>query len=152
MIDTGTGKLYTKGEAAKILHVSPITIHRQIKEANGIISRVIQTFEKANEYGMLADALTIQGIVWARVGVHEKSISILRRAADVAENAGALSNAGLASLSLIEEHGGKRLNPTDLYNTYRRADRLLKGTQDVEETQSVRPHCHAATLRFAAAR
>ncbi len=31
MIDNGTGKLHTKDEAAEILHVSPITIHRQIK-------------------------------------------------------------------------------------------------------------------------
>lgn len=47
---------------------------------------------------------------------------------DTAEDAGALSNAGLAALTLIEEHGAKRLPPTQLYNVYRRADRLLKGT------------------------
>jgi excisionase family DNA binding protein len=29
--DETKGKLYTKEEAAEILHVSPITIHRQIK-------------------------------------------------------------------------------------------------------------------------
>ncbi len=87
---------------------------------------------------MLADALTIQGVVWARVGVYDKSMSILRRAIDIAENAGALSNAGLAALTLIEEHGSRRLNPTDLYNIYRRADRLLKGTQDAEEIARLR--------------
>lgn len=30
--DETKGKLYTKEEAAEILHVSPITVHRQIKE------------------------------------------------------------------------------------------------------------------------
>jgi len=29
--EKGKGKLYTKEEAAEILHVSPITVHRQIK-------------------------------------------------------------------------------------------------------------------------
>lgn len=29
--EEGKGKLYTKEEAAEILHVSPITVHRQIK-------------------------------------------------------------------------------------------------------------------------
>jgi tetratricopeptide (TPR) repeat protein len=102
------------------------------REANGTIAGAIQTLEKGGESALLADALTAQGVVWARLGVYDKSTSILRRAMDVAENAGALSNAGLAALALIEEHGAKRLLPTDLYNVYRRADRLLKGTQDVE--------------------
>ncbi len=111
---------------------------QKYREANGIISGVIQTFEKGSEFAMLADALTIQGTVWSRVGVYEKSVSILRRAAEVAENAGALSNAGLATLALIEEHGAKRMNPTELYSAYRRADRLLKGTQDAEEIGRLR--------------
>jgi tetratricopeptide (TPR) repeat protein len=111
---------------------------QKYREANGLISGVIQTFEKASEYAMLADALTIQGVVWSRVGVYDKSISILRRAMDIAEDAGALSNAGLAALTLIEEHGARRLPPTELYNVYRRADRLLKGTQDIEEIARLR--------------
>jgi DNA-binding NtrC family response regulator len=56
----------------------------------------------------------------------------------MAENAGALSSAGLAALTLIEEHGAKRLNPTELYDSYRRADRLLKRTQDAEEIARLR--------------
>jgi len=111
---------------------------QKYREANGIISGVIQTFEKGSEYAMLADALSIQGVVWARVGVYDKSISILRRAMDIAEDAGAISNAGLAALTLIEEHGARRLNPTELYNAYRRADRLLKSTQDAEEVERLR--------------
>ncbi len=97
---------------------------QKYREANGIISGVIQTFEKGSECAMLADALTIQGIVWSRVGVYDKSMSILRRAIDVAEDAGALSNGGLAALTLIEEHGARRLNPTELYNVYRRVSGL----------------------------
>jgi tetratricopeptide (TPR) repeat protein len=119
---------------------------QRYREANGIISGVIQAFEQGSEVGMLADALTIQGVVWSRVGVYEKSINILRRAADIAETAGALSSAGLAVLALVEEHGSKRLNPTDLYNAYSRADRLLKGTQDAEETARLRT-CARTVMR-----
>jgi tetratricopeptide (TPR) repeat protein len=125
---------------------------RSYREANGLIAGVIQTFEKSGEHGMLADALTIQGVVWSRVGVFDESMSILRRAADVAENAGALSGAGLAALALIEEHGAKRLNPTDLYNVYRRADRLLKGTQDAEEIARLRTCARIVMRRFSGAR
>jgi tetratricopeptide (TPR) repeat protein len=77
------------------------------REANGVIAGVIQTFEKGNEYGRLTDALTIQGVVWSRVGVYDKSMSILRRSMDMAEDAGALTNAGRAALTLIEEHGAR---------------------------------------------
>jgi tetratricopeptide (TPR) repeat protein len=111
---------------------------QKYREANGVIAGAIQTLEKSGESPLLADALIAQGIIWSRVKVYDKSMVILRRAMDVAEDAGALSNAGLAALALIEEHGANRLNPTELYNTYRRADRLLKGTQDVEEIGRLR--------------
>ncbi len=111
---------------------------QKYREANGVIAGAIQTLEKGGELALLADALTAQGIVWARLGVHDKSISILRRAMDVAEQVGSLSNAGLAALTLIEEHGARRLLPTELYNVYRRADRLLKKTQDPEEIARLR--------------
>ena len=105
---------------------------QKYREANGVIAGVIQSLEKSRESALLADALTSQGIVWARLGVYDKSMSILRRAIDVAEAASALAHAGHAALSLIEEHGARRLNPTELYNIYRRADRLLKSTPDAE--------------------
>jgi tetratricopeptide (TPR) repeat protein len=111
---------------------------QKYREANGVIAGAIQTLEKGGESALLADALTAQGVVWSRLGVYDKSMSILRRAIDVAEDAGASFNAGLAALTLIEEHGARRLNPTDLYNIYRRADRLLKSTQDAEEIARLR--------------
>ena len=99
---------------------------QKYREANGVIASAIQTLEKGGESALLADALTAQGIVWARLGVNDNQTSILRRAMDVAEEVGSLSNAGLAALTLIEEQGARRLLPTELYNVYRRADRLLK--------------------------
>ena len=57
-------------------------------------------------------------------------------AAEVAENAGALINAGLAVLTLIEEHGAtRRLPPAEVYEAYQRAERLLRDTQDAEDKE-----------------
>jgi tetratricopeptide (TPR) repeat protein len=111
---------------------------RYYKEANRIIAEVIQTFEKGSEYGRLTDALTIQGVIWSRLNLHESSIHILRHAISVAQDSGAHSNAGRAALTLIEEHGKDRLSDMELYEAYRRADVLLKDTEDVEEIARLR--------------
>jgi two-component system chemotaxis response regulator CheY len=87
---------------------------------------------------MLVDALTIQGKVWARLGAHESSINILNRAISVAQESGSFSNGGLAALTLIEEHGETRISERKLYRAYRRADELLKDTQDAEHISRLR--------------
>jgi tetratricopeptide (TPR) repeat protein len=115
-----------------------LVAERHYKEANRTIASAIQTLEKSNEYAMLADALTIQGVIWSRIGLHESSIHVLRHAISVAQDSGAHSNAGRAALSLIEEHGKERLSETELYNVYRRADDLLKETEDAEEIARLR--------------
>lgn len=107
-------------------------------EANRIIEGAIQTFEKGEESAWLADALTVQGVAWARRGLNDTSLNVLRRAVSVAEASGALTSAGLAALTLIEEHGAKRLTHGELHKLYLRADRLLKDTQDAEDTARLR--------------
>jgi CheY-like chemotaxis protein/tetratricopeptide (TPR) repeat protein len=117
-------------------------------EANRIISGVIESFQKGGEHALLADAMTIQGVVWARLGKHDCSIQILRRAFSVAQDSGSFSNAGLAALSLIEEHGRERMSETSLYDAYRRADELLKGTQDADEIARLRACARLVTRRL----
>lgn len=105
-------------------------------EADRVITRAIETLENGGESALLAEALTTQGVVRARLGASEESMNILRRAMQVAEDAGALSNAGLAALALIEEHGARRVMlHGELYSLYRRADELLKGSQDAEDKE-----------------
>jgi CheY-like chemotaxis protein len=118
--------------------VRVLVAEQRYKDADRIISGVIQNFEKGGEYAMLADALTIRGVVLARLGAHEESINTLRRAIGVAQDSGAFSNAGLAALTLIEEHGRERLSETKTYDLYRRADELLKETQDAEDIARLR--------------
>ncbi|HEX7315779.1 MAG TPA: helix-turn-helix domain-containing protein [Pyrinomonadaceae bacterium] len=105
-------------------------------EADRVITRAIQALEKGGASAYLSDALTIQGVARARLGAGDDSINILRRAMSIAEESGALTNAGLAALALIEEHGARRvLSRTELYRLYLRAEKLLKGSQDAEDKE-----------------
>jgi tetratricopeptide (TPR) repeat protein len=116
-----------------------LVAEKKYREASRIIDGVIQTFEKGGESVLLADALTLQGIVWARLGGFDSSINILRQAMKVAQDSGALTQAGLAALTLIEEHGATwRLSESELAKVYRRADELLKDTQDAEDIARLR--------------
>jgi len=109
---------------------------KKYREADRVITRAVETLEKGGASAYLSDALTIQGVARARLGAGEDSINILRRAMSVAEEAGALTNAGLAALALIEEHGARRvLARTELYGLYLRAEKLLRGSQDVEDKE-----------------
>ncbi|MCA1592055.1 MAG: tetratricopeptide repeat protein, partial [Acidobacteria bacterium] len=125
---------------------------KKYREANRLIGDAIQTLEKGGESALLADAFTVQGVAWARLGVYESSINILRRAMSIGGESGALSNAGLAALTLIQEHGAKRLTQTELYQVYSRADELLKGTQDAEETARLRACARIVIRRLSGSR
>jgi tetratricopeptide (TPR) repeat protein len=112
---------------------------KRYRDADRVIGGVIKAFEKGGESALLADALTLQGVVWARLGASEGSVNILKRAVDVAEQSGALTQAGQAALTLIEEHGATwRLSLAELSRVYRRADELLKDTEDVADIKRLR--------------
>jgi hypothetical protein len=68
---------------------------------------------------------------------------------EVAEVAGALCSAGQAALTLIEEHGAKRLSLTDAHKVYLRADELLKDTQDAEDIARLRACARIVIRRLA---
>jgi tetratricopeptide (TPR) repeat protein len=116
-----------------------LVAERKYRDAERVLAGAIKTLEQGDESALLADALTLQGVIWARVGAYQSSINILRHAAEVAESAGALTNAGQAVLALIEEHGTTwRLRPPEVHNAYMWANSLLKGTQDAEDTARLR--------------
>jgi tetratricopeptide (TPR) repeat protein len=124
-----------------------LVAERKYREADRTLAGVLKTLEQGDESALLADAFTVQGVVWARLRAYQSSMNILRRAADVAEGVGALVNAGQAVLSLIEEHGAsKRLTPSEVYGAYLRADRLLKRTQDAEDLGRLR-ECALMVMR-----
>jgi len=113
-----------------------LVAEKKYRDADRIIAGVIKTFEQGGESALLADALSIQGVVWARLGAREASLNILREAIKVAQESGALTQAGHAALTLIEEHGaGWRLPQEDLMAVFSHASNLLKGSQDVEDKE-----------------
>lgn len=111
-----------------------LVAERRYRDAERTLAGAVKTFEQGDESALLAEALTVQGVVWARLWEYQDSINVLRRAAELAEGAGALTSAGLAVVTLIEEHGGTwRLPPDEVYEAYVKADRLLKDTQEDED-------------------
>jgi CheY-like chemotaxis protein len=107
-------------------------------EAERILPGVIEAFEKGGDNALLADALMLQGVVRSRLGAYGSSMHFLRRAISTAQESGALTNAGLAALTMIEEHGRERLSETAVYDLYRRADKWLRDTQDAEAVARLR--------------
>jgi tetratricopeptide (TPR) repeat protein len=105
------------------------------QKAKKVIAKVIDVLERCGEKALLIDALTIKATAQARVGETDESFKTFRQAIRIGQQSGALFNAGLAAISLIEEH---RLSNKRLYHTYRMADRLLSVTQDAEALARLR--------------
>jgi CheY-like chemotaxis protein/tetratricopeptide (TPR) repeat protein len=109
----------------------------KLHAAESAIRESVRVFSKGGEHGMLAEALTTQGRILSKIGNYIESVNTLRRAADLAEQAGAVEDAGRALLSLIEEHGN-RIAEHELLEAYERAHNLLKETQDMETISRLR--------------
>jgi CheY-like chemotaxis protein len=116
-------------------------------KADRAIRDAVQVLESGGEQALLAEALTTQGRVLAQLGNFVGSQNTLRRAADLAEQAGAVEDAGRALLSLIEEHGDL-IPERNLLESYQRANNLLKDTQDAETIARLR----ACSSRIVSAR
>jgi tetratricopeptide (TPR) repeat protein len=124
-----------------------LVAEQRYRDADRTLAGALKTLEQGDESALLADALTLQGVIWARLWAYDASINVLRRAAELAEGAGARVAAGQAVLSLIEEHGATwRLRPLEAYEAYLRADRLLKDTQDAEDVARLRA-CVTVVMR-----
>jgi tetratricopeptide (TPR) repeat protein len=129
-------KLKDKSSLAQVdeTRARVLVAEKKYRDADRIITDVIKVFEKGQETSLLTDALILQGVIWARLGVHESSLTILRRARKVAQDSGALTQAGYAALTLIEEHGATfRLSEPEVSRTYQLAYQYLKGSQDAED-------------------
>lgn len=120
---------------------------KRYAEADTVIERAARSLEKGGASAYLSAALTARGVARARLGADEESVSLLRRAAEVAEEAGAYTNAGLAALTLIEEHGaGSALPQSELYSLFCRADEFLGQTRDADGMRRLR-ECASVVMR-----
>jgi CheY-like chemotaxis protein len=109
----------------------------RLRAAESAIREAVRVLSKGGEQGLLAEALTTQGRILSKRGNFIESANTLRRAADLAEEAGAVEDAGRALLSLMEEHAD-RLNEHELLAAYERAHNLLRETQDAETIKRLR--------------
>jgi CheY-like chemotaxis protein len=119
----------------------------RLQAAESAIREAVRVLSEGGEQGLLTEALTTQGHVLAKLGNFIESLNTLRRAANLADQAGAAEEAGRALLSLMEEHTD-RINEDELLETYEHAHNLLKGTQDAEIVKRLR----ACALRIISAR
>ena len=116
-----------------------LVAERRYRNAERTLAGALTTLERGDESAPLAEALTLQGVIRARLGTYQASVNVLRRAAEMAESVGAQATAGQAVLSLIEEHGATwRLRPAEAFESYLKADMLLKDTQDAEDVARLR--------------
>jgi CheY-like chemotaxis protein/tetratricopeptide (TPR) repeat protein len=101
----------------------------RIAEAQHVVKSAVKTLEKGGEQALLAEALTTQAIVLARLGNYSRSRALLDRAIEVAETAGDLEGAGRAKLCIIEELAEQTSSP-ELASIYQSAADLLQRSQD----------------------
>lgn len=131
-------KLKDTGNLAQVdeTRARVLVAEKKYRDADRIIAGVIKTFEQGGESALLADALAVQGVARARLRLHESSLNILRQAMKVAQDSGALTQAGHAAVTLIEEQGATwRLSDSEVVKVDRRAYDFLKGTQDAEDKE-----------------
>ena len=97
-------------------------------EAEKLARIAAQTLERGGEQALLAEALRTWGAALARLGRVGQAGEVLKRAWEVAEQAGDLEGAGQAAVMLVEELGGE-LGLVELVETFERADELLAGSR-----------------------
>lgn len=106
-------------------------------EAEKVARSAVRALERGGRQSLLAEALTTHGTALARLGLHDHARQTLYRAVEVAQQSGALNDAGLASLVLIEELG-EHLETDELRAAYGRADAWLEATQHLPTLQRLR--------------
>ena len=99
----------------------------KLKEAEAAARRSVSVLDKSGHSNTLADSLITYGIVLARRQQTDPAQFIFQRAIEVAHNAGALSTAGIAALTMIEEID--QLSVETLSNAYEQAGEWLSTCQ-----------------------
>lgn len=99
-------------------------------KAEKLVKGAVRVLQDGGEQALLADTLTTQGIVLARLHNYEQAHLALDRAAEVAEQAGNLESGGLALVTLVEQLG-HRLTNEQLCQALDRASTFLENSRDL---------------------
>lgn len=106
---------------------------RRYEPAEVAARNAASSFKKAGRQCFFAEALITQGIALARLGKSIRAEFTFRKAIEVAQQAGALSCAGIAALTLIEEIDD--LTPQLLSGAYEQAGEWLSASQSQDILQ-----------------
>lgn len=117
------------------------------KDAWRVITSVVEVLEGGGECALLVDALTNKAIIQARLSHTEHSAQTFKQAIKLGEESGAVFNAGLACVSMMEE---LRLSDRALCRAYRIADQYLSKTQDEEVMTRLRDCARRAVKQLGA--
>jgi tetratricopeptide (TPR) repeat protein len=119
------------GTAAQVDETRARTLlaENRLREAERTIKGAVKVLERGGQQAVLAEALTTQGTIAARMGSHTRAALLLQRAIVVAETVGDREGAGRARLTIVEELGSHTpLN--QLAQIYEDAVDLLERSQD----------------------
>ena len=100
-------------------------------QAEKVALGATQLFEKGDEHGLLAEALTTQGVALVHLHRFDEAAAVLGRAMEVATQAGDFEKAGLAALSLLERLA-EQLSEDELIAVVEFARESLRDTQNAE--------------------
>jgi tetratricopeptide (TPR) repeat protein len=122
--------LKDKGRVAQVdeTRARAFLVEGRTAEAEALIRTVVRTLEEGDELSLLAEALTTQGTVLARLGRDQQAFGTLKRAIEVGQQGGDLDRSGIAALAIVEELRGY-LPTTELRSYYRNAESLLAQSQ-----------------------
>jgi tetratricopeptide (TPR) repeat protein len=99
----------------------------QLKEAEAAARRSVNVLDKSGHNHTLAESLITYGIVLALLHKTDQSQFTFQRAIELAHDAGVLSTAGIAALTMIEELDD--LSPETLSHAYEQAGEWLSTCQ-----------------------
>lgn len=100
-----------------------------LKNAERTIKAAVRVLEKGGQQAVLAEALTTQGIIAARLGNEARAGLLLQRAIVIAETVGDREGSGRAHLTIVEELGSQT-GVRQLVEIYQSAVELLEHSQD----------------------
>ncbi len=106
----------------------------EYSEAEKAARSAVRALDEGDRQSLLADALTTHGVALARLGYQANSRLNLYRAIEVAHHSGAVNNAGLAALTLIEELS-EHLTIEEMQAVYQRAYHWLSTSQHSQTLQ-----------------
>jgi len=133
------GRLSDRGAVAEVddTRCRILLAEKRYQEAEKLIEGAIKTLQEVGQLALLTDALTMKATILSRLEDKDLSLAVFQEAIRIGEEAGATTSAGLAALSLIEEHSPD-LGEAELCQAYSRADEMLAHTQDAEHLAELR--------------